>query len=265
MVYTVSTRPKAQGKKEGIALEAYCALAGVYDALMRDVDYDAWAGYLSSLLADRGKLEGRIAEAACGTGQLSIRMAKRGYRVTPGDLSQEMLLCAQENARKAGVFLLFVEQDMRKLELPPQEAIFAACDAVNYLTREETKAFFAAAHGCLKPGGWLLFDVSSEYKLKEVLGDNLFCDDTEDLTCLWKSTYDETRRAARLDVTVFERRGEAYFRRDESQEQFAHSKGELTRSLVDCGFESVDCFGFLTKAAPEPRAQRLQFLARRPE
>ncbi len=59
--------------------KSYTALAGFYDRLMGDIDYDAWADYLHGLLQKAGRQVRRVGEAACGTGNLTLRMRKMGY------------------------------------------------------------------------------------------------------------------------------------------------------------------------------------------
>ena len=74
----------------------YGDFAGMYDPLMKDVDYDSWAEYLLRFL---GAEKLRVTDCACGTGAVSIPLAKRGYKVTGLDASEEMLRIAAENAR----------------------------------------------------------------------------------------------------------------------------------------------------------------------
>lgn len=82
----------------------YTAFAAVYDALMHDVPYDRWAQRLDALLraALAAPAGAAVADAACGTGALTVRLAQRGYRMTGADLSADMLLVAQERRAGAG-------------------------------------------------------------------------------------------------------------------------------------------------------------------
>lgn len=54
----------------------YSNFARVYDSLMESVDRKAWLEYIISLFGD-AKIE-RVADCACGTGAVSIPLAKRG-------------------------------------------------------------------------------------------------------------------------------------------------------------------------------------------
>ena len=137
----------------------YTAFASVYDRLMNNVDYDKWAQHYAYLLSAGGVQRGRVCECACGTGALTVRLAKLGYQMTGVDLSQEMLSVAVEKARSAGVTVPFVKQDMCCLQLHRrQDAILCTCDGVNYLTKpERVRTFLSAAYQALKPGGALAF------------------------------------------------------------------------------------------------------------
>ena len=75
----------------------------------------------------------------------------------------------------------FVQQDMRALNLHrPMDAVLATCDGVNYLlTEEDLLSFFRAAHRAIKPGGALIIDVSTPYKLQHVLCSGLMAEDRE--------------------------------------------------------------------------------------
>ena len=98
---------------------AYTTFAPLYDAMMHDVDYDRWAARLDALLrATLPQADGAtIADCACGTGALSIRLARLGYRVTGIDRSEDMLRVAQEKTRKLGLRIPYVCMDMCHLEL----------------------------------------------------------------------------------------------------------------------------------------------------
>ena len=70
----------------------YGSFASVYDRLMKDVDYAAWAVHYSQLLALAGIGEGAVVmEAACGTGSLSLHLAERyrGQRTSYKDLQSQ--------------------------------------------------------------------------------------------------------------------------------------------------------------------------------
>lgn len=242
--------------------QSYQNLSGVYDALMYDVDYDAWADYLSLLLKKYAREHARILEVACGTGNLSIRLKKRGFDVTATDLSEEMIAVAIPKAQKAGVSISFACQDMRRLESAPKHAILACCDGVNYLTDDQAlRDFFSSSLRCLKNNGVLLFDISSSHKLRNVIGNELFYEIGNDVSYLWKNTFSEADECVHMELTFFCREGEHYLRSDEVHVQKAHDVKHIRTLLLESGFSEVMAYTFLTEDPYTPQDERIQFIA----
>ena len=161
----------------------YQGFAELYDELMDDVNYEGWADHYTRLLSIYGIRSGKVCECACGTGSLTLPLQKRGFQMTGVDLSREMLWQAAQKARKNGIAIPFVQQDMRSLNLhKPVDAVLATCDGVNYLlTEEDLLGFFRAAKRAILPGGALIFDVSTPYKLKNILCSGLMYEDRDDV------------------------------------------------------------------------------------
>ena len=247
----------------------YDDFAGVYDTLMDDYDYDAWSRYYLSLIDGMlVKRPDRMVECACGTGGLTVPLNRRGYQMTGVDLSQEMLWIAAQKARKMGIGLPFIQQDMRRLHLHRQmDAVIATCDGVNYLlTEEDVSAFFRAAYAAMRPGGVLIFDISTPWKLENVLGDQLICEDREDVTYVWQNSFNKKTGICEMALCFFLREKDGRYRRiDEEQKQRAHTREGLTALLQSCGFTEVHVYGNSRMESPRDKEQRWHFTARRPE
>ena len=243
----------------------YEEFAAVYDALMDDFDYPKWAAYYLDLLAEAGCRPRTLFECGCGTGSLSIPLARTGIKLTASDLSEDMLRLAQEKARASGVPVPFVKMDMRALELPrPVDAIIAGCDAVNYLLSErDALAFFRAAHRFLKPGGVLAFDVSSERKLTAM--DNAFFGEERDkIAYLWQNSLDASTRVIAMDLTFFVEAENGLYRRFEERHlQRAHSEEELRQWLSEAGFSEIRVYGDRVMRPPAEEEDRLHFTAKK--
>ncbi len=241
--------------------EAYGQFAALYDPLMRDVDYDGWAAYLASFLPSGI----RVADCACGTGEITLRLARQGFQMTGVDISASMLEVASAKARKAGLSIPFIQQDMRGLALhKPCGAVVCACDGVNYLDSPGAAlAFFQAAHQALEPGGLLLFDVSSAYKLAHVLGCHTFAEEEEDCAYIWHNVYDAHSRLLEMDLTFFQKEAAGLYRRfEEKHIQRAHGQEELLAALEKAGFTAA-VYDAFTNDPPRAESERLQFAARR--
>lgn len=247
----------------------YEDFASVYDALMDDYDYDAWARHYLSLMRDgEGNLPARAAECACGTGSLTVRLAESGVNMVGVDLSRSMLRHAEEKARRWGVEAAFVCQDMKRLQLPRRVgAILATCDGVNYLTRpEDVRAFFSAAYAQLIPGGKLCFDCSSRHKLQEVMGNAFFGEERDGVATLWQNRYNDDTQVITMDVTFFVREEDGRYRRfREEHRQRAHSESEIRTWLEEAGFEHINAYGEMRSDAPRAEDMRIHYVARKPE
>jgi len=248
-------------------MAAYEAFADVYDALMDDVDYDAWAAYYLALIRRQGVAAPKtLCDCACGTGSLSVRFAEQGLRVTGVDLSGEMLTRAQKKARERGVTAMFVEQDMRRLALPrPVDALVCGCDGVNYLLDDgQVVEFLRNAREALKPGGALAFDISSPYKLERVLGNGFFGEERDDVAYLWSNRFDTAARTVTMDLTFFVREADGRYRRfSEIHTQKAHDPDRLRQLLSENGFGDIHVFGDRTFEAPAQDALRVHIAATR--
>jgi len=246
----------------------YQAFAELYDELMNDVDYESWADYYTRLLSIYGVREGKVCECACGTGGLTLPLYRRGFQMTGVDLSQEMLWQAAQKARKQGIAIPYVRQDMRALNLHrPMDAVLATCDGVNYLlTEEDLLSFFRAAHRAVRPGGALVFDVSTPYKLRQILCSGLLGEDREDITYLWQNTWNEKRQTVALDLCFFVRETDGRYRRiEEHQKQRAWDQKTLKETLWHAGFRAVSLYGDYTLNAAGDNHQRWHVAATRGE
>ena len=240
----------------------YDALAIVYDKLGHH-DHAKWGAYVAVLLDGLGvKPGGKLIDAACGTGGIAIALQKAGYSVLGIDASQQMLTAAAAKAAHAGAAITFVRQDIRAMRVHrPMDAILCCCDGVNYLqTEDDLTKFLCSARKSLKKGGALLFDVSSEEKLRGMDG-QLYGEETDDCAYLWMNSIDEKTKVITMDITLFIKQWEYYRREHETHRQRIWNTGELTWALEHCGYTLQSVYGAFTWAPPEPGCDRIQFVA----
>lgn len=245
-------------------MSAYGAFASLYDQLMDDFDYSAWAKYYLELISRMGVKPKLLCDCACGTGSLTVQFAARGMRVTGVDLSGEMLEIAAEKARKNGVQAMFVRQDMSRLMLPrPVDALVCGCDGVNYLlTDDAVMSFFRSAHAAVKPSGAFAFDISSAHKLENVLGNGFFGEERDDVAYLWSNKWNAEKQTVQMDLTFFSREESGLYRRfTENHVQRAHNPERLSQMLEDCGFKNIRIYGDRTFDAPKVDELRIHIAA----
>ncbi len=120
---------------------------------------------------------GNVLELACGTGAISIPMARAGCEVTGIDLSPEMLKEARRKSEAEGLKVRWVEGDMRQFELGQKFAliILAANTICHLLDLTSIESCFRCVRQHLKMGGRFIVSVfvPSQALLKRK------CDDPE--------------------------------------------------------------------------------------
>lgn len=239
----------------------------VYDLLMEDVNYPKWADYIEALFKKYcGEKPRLILDLACGTGSLTIEMAKRGYDMIGIDLSTDMLSCAMEKSAKLELPVLWVCQDMRTFELfGTMDAIICGMDGLNYIKDStDLSKVFSLVYNYLNPGGVFIFDMSTPYKLEKVLGNNLFYEIRDDIAYLWRNRYLKKDKLCILDLTFFiKENGDIYRRIEERQEQKAWEINEVLPILEASGMELLDVFDAFTENPSEKTSQRYFYIAKK--
>ncbi len=248
-------------------MRAYDALAVVYDRLLCGVDYAAYADFFERVCRRAGLSPELVLDLGCGTGNMTLELAKRGYDMTGVDGSAEMLSRAFARAGEAGQSgILFLEQDMRQFELyGTVDAAVSTLDCFNYLTTaEDLSRTLSLLHNYLIDGGLLLFDVNTPYKFRNVFaGREYVLEDEDGAFCGWQNDYDQQSRLCRFSLSVFLPDGKGkYTRRDEEQTERAWTRRELSAALAAAGFGEVEFWGDLDLTPPRGTTERWYVTAR---
>ena len=186
-------------------MEAYTSFAVVYDTFMDNVPYEEWGEYLHGLLLEYGVEDGLILDLGCGTGTMTEILASKGYDMTGVDFSEEMLDIAMQKRTKSGHDILYLMQDMREFELyGTVRAIVSVCDSMNYLTEDgDLEQVFRLANNYLDPGGLFIFDMNTEYKYREMLGDQTIAEERENCSFIWDNYYYEEEKINEYQLSLF--------------------------------------------------------------
>ena len=118
---------------------------------------------------------GPVLEVACGTGRLTLPIARAGVDIDGLDVSAPMLESARHRSEAEGLSVAWLHQDCRKMELSRRYGlVFSATNALQHLHDvESVTAFFRSAARALTPDGRLIIDVfhPSMEKLSRPAGD----------------------------------------------------------------------------------------------
>jgi len=239
-------------------------MAYVYDKLMDNVDYVSWADYLEKLLSRMGMQKNNtILELGCGTGNITVELASRGYDICGLDISADMLAVAREKIEEEGYLVQLFCQPMEQLNLNAKfNCIIIPCDGVNYITsKRDLSILFTRVKKHLTKDGILIFDISSKYKLSDILGNNTFTRIDEELCYIWENSYNSKKCEVYMDLTFFQRQGENYIRFEETHVQRAYGSEEIVEVLNKAGFGSIKVYGDFKFSSPSPKSERIHFTA----
>ena len=208
--------------------EQYGDFADVYDELMDNVPYRQWAERLDVLIRRYGVSKPErdaddlldsernlVVDLGCGTGTLTELLYQKGYDMIGVDSSESMLNMAMNKRERCGAEILYLQQDMRELELySTVGTVYSVCDSLNYiLEEEELLEVFTLVNNYLFPGGIFLFDFNTDYKYREVIRDATIAENREDCSFIWENYYHPEEGINEYDLTVFVRQNDGVFRR----------------------------------------------------
>src|SRR5699024_2477460 len=189
--------------------------------------------YIENIFKKFNKNPNTILEMACGTGNLSYFFGEKGYKLTCFDLSSEMLSVAY---KKLNLFknIRILNQDMIDFNFNEKfDAVIAACDSINYIIDEkDLLSVFNNVYKHLKADGIFIFDINSVYKLKNIIGNNIFAEDQEDIFYTWQNFYNNNTNICNFYLTFFySNDGINYRRADEFHKQKAYQKEYIKKLL----------------------------------
>ncbi|MCD8366758.1 MAG: class I SAM-dependent methyltransferase [Clostridiales bacterium] len=242
-------------------MSAYEGLARYYDALTGDVDYDAWLSwYLHWFEKSRVPVH-LVLDLCCGTGTLTCMLAQKGYSTIGTDLSADMLSEAMEKSFDLALEEppLLLNQSASQLDLyGTVDTCVCSLDSLNYVTDEgELREAFRRLHTFLVPEGYFLFDVLAPQWM-EGLDGQIFVDETEDVLCLWRASFEGETLTYGMDL--FERDGNVWRREQEEHRERAWQPAALEAMLREAGFARVQVFGGMEERPPESSDGRLFFV-----
>ena len=245
-------------------MDAYHALAASYDRLTNDVDYKATVDFYKAIWTGEGLKPRTAVDLACGTGSVTLLLAKMGLDVTGVDMSEEMLTVAFQKAQEAEVNPMFVCQRLQELRLPRGvDLAVCALDSLDYiLDPEDCAEAIRRVYKALNPGGIFIFDVNTPEKLRAMDG-QVFLDEDDDVYCVWRGEFDEKTNICSYGMDLFQRQGKVWHRSFEEHREYAYTREQLTGYLKAAGFTHIRVYADRKFADPGEGEQRIYFKARK--
>ena len=245
-------------------MDAYKNLAASYDRLTNDVDYEATVEFYMEILRREGLSPRTVVDLACGTGSVTEILARKGYRITGVDMSEEMLTEAAMKTMDMEQPPMYSCQLLQNLRLPRGvDMAVCALDSLDYiLDPADCKEAIRRTYKALNPGGIFIFDVNTPEKLR-AMDDQVFLDEDDDVYCVWRGEFDEETNICSYGMDLFQREGNMWRRSFEEHREYAYSREQLTGFLKDAGFTHIEVYADRLFEAPREGEQRIYFKARK--
>ncbi|CAM5250059.1 class I SAM-dependent DNA methyltransferase [Streptomyces griseomycini] len=244
----------------------YSALAQVYDRWMAAdrVPYDQWLSFAKRRFAESGLEVRSVLDVCCGTGMTIKALQDHGYEVTGVDASAPMLDIARTRTAPGTELLCLAVPDERLAELGPFDAALVCFDGVNYLTGGD--ALTATLHQlarALRPGGVLVFDLSTRRAFEEIAALGEFGEDFGDFAYIWKTRHKPDTPAYEYLVSLFVPEGELFRRSVEQHAQRHFTRDEVGNALRATGFTDIAVSDDYTEREATDTTRRETWSARR--
>lgn len=243
-------------------MSGYSNFSFVYDRIMADFDYPAAAEYLVKAVKKHKGTLNKPLDFACGSGRLATELIKLGLDPVCVDGSPEILNIAKERLSSDTLILC---QDMSELDLNDTvDVCFCTMDSINYITdKRQLQQAFNKLSLFTDKEGLFIFDVNTEIKFINKLGDATYSYDLDDLYLVWNTSYDKKAKKTDFDLTWFSNENGNWKRYDEYQQQRFWTDSELKDMLNKAGFIFENVYDAYTFNPQKPDSERLHYIFRK--
>lgn len=248
---------------KGDKMGEYRSFAYYYDILTENVDYISRTEYICELMKKYNHKAGLLLDLACGTGSITLELAKKGIDVFGIDASSNMLSIARQKAIDRKMDILFLCQKMQDIDLfGTVDTVVCTLDSINHLIKkEDILKTFQRVSLFLNKKGYFIFDANTIYKHEFLLADNVFVYDTHEVFCVWQNEIQKADDIVKINLDFFVRENDVYLRESEEFYERAYCTEEISSMLIESGFEIKGVYNDMSFEKPQKNSERLIFVA----
>lgn len=243
---------------------AYGEFAKIYDDLINeDINYDNMVSRIIEICNEHNIECKDYLDVACGTGNVTVRLAKHFKDIYAVDLSEDMLREAFNKLKENRIKGKIICQDMTEMQLNRKfDLITSVLDSTNYITNEDDlEKYFSSVKEHLKDDGIFIFDVNSYYKLSEILGNNIYTYSEDDVFYTWENVFEDNMVS--MFLTFFVKKGELYERFEEEHFERAYKEEELESALSNCGLKVINKFDGYSNNKVQVNSERVVYVVKK--
>lgn len=237
---------------------SYGRFAEVYDLLTDDVEYEQRTDYIEKLIYKHfGKNPELVCDLGCGTGTVCSILNSRGYDCIGIDSSESMLNVAVSKNNDGRI--LYLNQSICDFELYGTVDVFLCMlDTINYITDSDAlDKLFALVNNYLNPGGIFIFDINTEHKFINILANNTFAYEKDNVFYTWENYYEDGFLDFYLNFFVGNEKNGTYYRITEHHEQRFYETAFLQELASKNSLDTVGIYGDLSDNSPEKEDERI--------
>ena len=243
---------------------AYGEFAKIYDELINeDINYDEMVDCILRICNENNIEFNDYLDIACGTGNVTVRIAKHFKNIYGVDLSEDMLREAFDKLKSERIKGKIICQDMTELSLNRKfDLITSVLDSTNYVTDiDGLKNYLKGVYEHLKDDGLFIFDVNSYYKLSEILGNNIYTYSEEDVFYTWENVFEDDLLS--MFLTFFVKKGELYERFEEEHLERAYKESQLESILEELDFKLINKFDGYSNDNVQANSERIVYVVKK--
>lgn len=243
---------------------AYGEFAKIYDNLINeDIDYEDMCSRIIEICKKENISFDNYLDIACGTGNVTEKLAKNFKESFAVDLSDDMLREAFNKLKKEKIKCQLVCQDMSELSLNRKfDLITSVLDSTNYIIEETSfLKYLMRVKDHLKDNGIFIFDVNSYYKLSEILGNNIYTYSEEEVFYTWENTFEND--ILNMFLTFFVKKGELYERFEEEHLERAYTEEFIENKLRELDLKIIGKFDGYSKKSVENLTERIMYVVKK--
>lgn len=243
---------------------AYGEFAKIYDELINeDINYDQMVEKIVEICQCNNISFNSYLDVACGTGNVTIRLAEKFKDIYAVDLSEDMLREAFDKFKSKRIRGKVICQDMTELCLNKKfDLITSVLDSTNYIIEEDgIQRYFNAVYEHLNDDGIFIFDINSYYKLSEILGNNIYTYSEEEVFYTWENTFEDDLLS--MFLTFFVKKGDLYDRFEEEHLERAYKEEEIESYLKNANLDIISKFDGYTNTDVQANSERIVYVVKK--
>ena len=196
---------------------------------------------------------------------IKSKLIEKGVEVIGVDMSEDMLAVAREKTADNGLDILYLCQKAEELDLyGTVDGAICCLDSLNHIT-DINKLSKAVKRVSLfmEEGNLFIFDLNTEYKHRNILGNNTFVMDEEEVYCVWQNEYNEGTHTTDINLDFFVCEDGVYYRSDEHFCERAYTDTEIAAACGEAGLEIIAVFDEMTENPTTDKTERAVYITRK--